>query len=545
MTICRKHVVYPTIYMCWIVLVGMVVLIMSYIDPRLLKLFLLYKFNKLTPCKAAAEIIKLGPTYVKLAQILSNRNDILSSCYCEKFKSFQFDNDTYTLDKESAIDILTKSTTVASKLNFHTLERIATGSIATVYTCEMKSNKVKVIVKLLNQNTRKLIMHDIKTIKYYYQLIQIVDAGELSQLMKMFDINEFTSSILSQTYFTNEVNNINLCTEDFKDHDRVVIPTVYHHSDEYIIESYEEGYHIPEFLHNHPDEARYVVALLLGTLTTMVLDKNRIHADLHEGNFKFRMSSNNETQILLYDFGYMSTSDFSTLVQVRKVHAPISILMNPVNFGTMVKSVSTNGDVDGFIDDLENSAGDYIEFFNTLRASPKSVNTETLIRYIKRNITGLDYGFTNIFTLLKKHYIGLPMHNLIIATNYFNLVSILSENIENLEDIMFESYITGIQLNLFQSNEIINALILNNIAAQDSPLLNYLTGCVQNDLLEVNNKIYEIDSILCPNVKDVLTGKKLLLDTVVSLLTPPPIDVADTNGIVDLLISNLKLKTNS
>ena len=138
--------------------------------------------------------------------------------------------------------------------------------------------------------------------------------------------------------------------------------------------------------------------------------------------------------------------------------------MNPVHFVPMVKSVATNGNVDGFIGDLEHSAGEYIEFYNTLLALPKSVNKETLLRYIKRNIAGLDYGFTNIFTLMRKHYIGLAMHNLIIATNYFNLVSILNEYIENLEDIMFESYIISIRLNLFQSNEIINALVLNNIA---------------------------------------------------------------------------------
>ena len=180
------------------------------------------------------------------------------------------------------------------------------------------------------------------------------------------------------------------------------------------------------------------------------IGKNRIHDDLHEGSFKFRISTNNGIQLILYDFGHVSTSNIAELDQIRRAYYPTTILQNPTEFDIVIKSVARIGNVDDFITDLETSAKEYIEFHEA-PISQNSCTQKDFERFIKRNIEGLDYGFTNIFNLLRKHCVRLPIHYLIIPPNYNNLISILNIQEDTLVFSNLRCYIDGL-VNAFTKN---------------------------------------------------------------------------------------------
>jgi len=492
--------------------------------------------NKLTPTVLETQVIKLGPTYIKLAQTLSNRNDILPSQYCSRLKSLQFKGAEYSQEKQTVLNLLKNDSKLYPHIDETSLEQIATGSIATVY--KAKINKNTVIIKVLNDNVREKIRVDIKTINYIFMLIKTFGPKTIRELAAMFDLEEFSKSILEQTYFTNEVKNMNLCRQDFKSNDRVIIPTVYDYTDEYIIESFEEGQFVAEYLYKHPDEKSYVAGILLGTMTSMVLEHNRIHSDLHEGNFQFRMSCNDETQIILFDFGHVSSACCNVLDKVRKAYYPMTLLVDPVKMNELISDVGT-GNVDAFIQDLNVSTIDYRHFYDQLVSSTPP-DYKTTVKFLERNINGLDYGFSNIFTLLQKHRVVLPMHLLILSTNYSNLISMLDEYIEDVQEILFQSYTLGIHLGFFKSNEVVENLGFKYLQDGQSLIANIASGSIQRDIEEINNHVFEIDTILLSNVGKLPYLKKSLLDKCIASILPNPINISESSEFLkDIDFSNI------
>lgn len=492
----------------------------SFVNIEIWKLIYLFLTDKLTPKLLETGVMKLGPTYIKLAQTLSNRNDIIPPKYCESLKVLQFNCAEYSQDKQTVLDILKKDSKYFSKIDKTSLEHVATGSIATVYKC--KINNHSVIIKTINYNIRERICVDIKTINYIFMLINTFGSRKIRELIAMFDLQEFSKTIMEQTYLTNEVRNMNLCREDFKDNNRVIIPNVYDYTDDYIIESFEEGDFISEYLYKHPDEKSYVAGILLGTITSMVLDHNRIHSDLHEGNFKFRMSCDDETQIILLDFGHVSSACYTTLDKIRKTYYPISLLVDPSQMNLLITSVGT-GNVEAFFEDLKELTEDYTIFYDQLLSDTPP--EYTMVKYyLKRNIEGLDYGFTNIFNLLRKHKVVLPMHLLILSTNYSNLITILNEYIKDFSEIIFQSYILGIDLEFFKSNQIIESLGFKYLQDGSSIIANIASGSLQRDFEKINNHIFEIDTILLSTVPKLPNLKRSLMNKIFTPIKPKQIN---------------------
>jgi len=247
-------------------------------------------------------IEELGPTFIKLGQLLSNRPDIIPKDLQEELVKLQDNVNTEELDlklrleKELAIDL---------DDHFLSIETVplASASIAQVYKGQLKDGK-DIIFKVKRQNIDEIIRADLDFIKDLVRLLR--KKYEVINKMNLYEIAlSFESSLLNELSFTNELNNIERFRRNFSGNKEVYIPKVYrkYSTDTLICMEYIDGVKINDIagLENYGLHRKSILQNVLDLFLEQVLMHGFFHADPHPGN----VFVNKRGQIVFIDFGAM------------------------------------------------------------------------------------------------------------------------------------------------------------------------------------------------------------------------------------------------
>lgn len=247
-------------------------------------------------------IEELGPTFIKLGQLLSNRPDIIPQDLQEELVKLQDDV------AQEDIDIRKR---LASELNIdvdaHFMrvdpKPIASASIAQVYRGQLKDGK-EVVFKVKRRDIDEMIRADLDFIKDLVKLLQ--RKYEVVYKMNLYQIVlSFESSLLNELSFTNEINNIQRFRRNFADNKEVYVPTVYrkYSTDTLICMEFIDGVKVNDMdgfqaLGLYP---KSILQNVLDLYLEQVLMHGFFHADPHPGN----VMVNRRGQIVFIDFGAM------------------------------------------------------------------------------------------------------------------------------------------------------------------------------------------------------------------------------------------------
>jgi predicted unusual protein kinase regulating ubiquinone biosynthesis (AarF/ABC1/UbiB family) len=171
---------------------------------------------------------------------------------------------------------------------------IASGSIGQVY--KFYSNQVNeyVAVKVKHPFIQKRVNRFIKVIKIVCFLCR-----PFNRYHNM--IIEYIDNINIQLDYNQEAINIRLLKENWKNEDSIIVPSVYSHSNSFIVMSFHDG----KNYHDLDKSDKVIASLYLNFIfLTSFLVHDFIHADLHTGNWKI-VSSGKDMKIILYDCGIM------------------------------------------------------------------------------------------------------------------------------------------------------------------------------------------------------------------------------------------------
>jgi len=173
---------------------------------------------------------------------------------------------------------------------------IASASIAQVHKAILKNGK-EVAVKIKHPNIKELILKEsliinnfIKTINYIYNKLNINYTIPL-------DFDVFKDSIIIETDFINEFNNIKSLYYKL-DNPNIIIPEPFFAHDDFIVMSYESGEKSSEYLKNNKTDIQNTVLILFIFIYEMAYIHNLLHTDLHNGNWSIR-----DNKLIIYDFG--------------------------------------------------------------------------------------------------------------------------------------------------------------------------------------------------------------------------------------------------
>jgi ubiquinone biosynthesis protein len=244
---------------------------------------------------------ELGPSFVKLGQVLSTRIDLFPSEYIEEFKKLQ--NQVPPLPFHEIVEQLEEDLggPIADVLDSVDLDPLAAASIAQVHQATLKTGE-KVILKIRRPGIRDIINADLRLLK---RLADIAD-DEMIEMLH-FDpkkiVAEFAKSIRGELDFANECRNAERISDSFKDNPSIVVPKVYWQWTCERLNVQEMVVDIPGSDMDAVDAAGFdresLAKIGAEAVLKMVFEDGFFHADLHPGNVFYRSAE----QIVMVDFG--------------------------------------------------------------------------------------------------------------------------------------------------------------------------------------------------------------------------------------------------
>jgi len=321
---------------------------------------------------------ELGPTFIKLGQLLSTRPDILPEEYIEEFRKFQdkvppfpFEQALQQIEKE-----LKKPTT-------HLFQKIgeipiAAASIAQVHRAVLLDGK-DVVVKVQRPGIEHMVNTDIG-IMYTLANLLLKYFPELSLLDPVAIVDEFSRTIMKEMDFTLEASNTIKFRDMFKDDLHVYIPDVYWDYTSRRVLTLERirGTKVDnvEKLRERGIEPPRIANVIGEAFLRMVMVEGFFHGDFHAGNI-FVLGPE---KIALVDFGITGRVDR----ELRDSLANIFIGLATQDYDMLVDEYARMGALPEEIN-LSEFKRDYRDLMEPYFAKPfeKSSLGELLMGYIR------------------------------------------------------------------------------------------------------------------------------------------------------------------
>ena len=170
----------------------------------------------------ARDLEKLGPTFIKLGQLLSTRADVLPIAYIEALARLQDDVEPFSFAEVERIVSEELQTRISKAFAEFDAIPIAAASLGQVHRAVLRDGRT-VAVKVQRPGVRELILEDLEAFTEIAQLLdRHFEAGRLYQFEKM--VEEFRKTILRELDYKREAQNLITLRENLEEFERIVVP---------------------------------------------------------------------------------------------------------------------------------------------------------------------------------------------------------------------------------------------------------------------------------------------------------------------------------
>ena len=247
------------------------------------------------------DLERLGPTFVKVGQLLSTRADLLPVAYLEALARLQDRVEPFSFAEVERI--VTEELGVRISKPFADFEAtpLAAASLGQVHRATLRDGR-PVAVKVQRPGIREQIVEDLEAFTEIAQLLdRHSEAGRLYQFEKM--VEEFRKTLLRELDYRQEAQNLLTLRENLKEFDRIVVPTPVHDftTSRVLTMDYVFGQKITSLsplTRMEIDGAALAEELHKAYLKQIVID-GFFHADPHPGN----VFLNDDGRLALLDLG--------------------------------------------------------------------------------------------------------------------------------------------------------------------------------------------------------------------------------------------------
>lgn len=238
------------------------------------------------PARTRRALEALGPTYVKLGQILATRRDMLSDEWIAAFEQLQSDAPRLPFEAlRPAVEAALGEPPETVFARFET-EPMAAASIAQVHRATLHDGR-EVVVKIRRPGIRARMEADLRLLRHLATLVEAKSAT-VRRMMPSAMIEQLGREILEELDFTNEGRNADMLRADLAPMGRVVIPTIHWSftGDGLLVMDYIEGTppRDPAVLRAKGIDPAAIADLGAQLVLESVLVNGRFHADPHPGN---------------------------------------------------------------------------------------------------------------------------------------------------------------------------------------------------------------------------------------------------------------------
>jgi predicted unusual protein kinase regulating ubiquinone biosynthesis (AarF/ABC1/UbiB family) len=241
--------------------------------------------------RAAAESLTddleaMGPTFVKLGQLLSTRVDLLTPAYTDALSRLQ--DEVAPFDHETVEQIVSTELGVRLSKVFPDFDPkpIASASLGQVHRARLRDGR-DVVVKVQRPDIREQVLADMEVLTDLAGVLDAhTDAGRRLGVADL--VEEFRRTLLEELDYRREAANLETLRGIVEDHDRLVVPAAYPDltTGRVLTMEYVDGSKVTDLgplRRLELDGAGLADALFAGYLRQVLVD-GVFHADPHPGN---------------------------------------------------------------------------------------------------------------------------------------------------------------------------------------------------------------------------------------------------------------------
>ena len=248
-----------------------------------------YYANGFTPVELRTTLEDLGPTYVKIGQIMSSRVDLLPESYCKELEKLR--QSVKPFDSQVARAIIEEETgkkidEIYSEFND---KPIGAASMGQVHYAVLKDG-TKVVTKVQRPLIADMMRQDYALLKKLAGLVNVVADDEDGQTIDLLSVIEEMEQVTEEELnCLVEANNTKFFKENcIEDEEKITCPNIYDDltTEKILTMDFVDGYtisHKDRLLEDGYDPLA-LGQIIAENFVHQVLDVGSFHADPHQGN---------------------------------------------------------------------------------------------------------------------------------------------------------------------------------------------------------------------------------------------------------------------
>jgi len=284
--------------------------------------------QRVTPKEAAkadelaSDLEKLGPTFVKLGQLLSTRVELLPQAYLDALARLQDKVEPFPFDEVEKIVCSELGVRMSKAFSDFDVRPMAAASLGQVHRARLRDGR-QVAVKVQRPGIREAMFEDLDALD---EIAEFLDhhtaAGKRYEFCHMLD--EFRKSLVRELDYRQEANNLTTIGEHLKEFPRIIVPEpiVDYSSARVLTMEYVHGKKITDLspLARMEFDGGSLAEELFRAYLQQILVDGFFHADPHPGN----VFITDDYRIALIDLGMVGRVTPSLQEQLLQLLLAIS-----------------------------------------------------------------------------------------------------------------------------------------------------------------------------------------------------------------------------
>ena len=255
----------------------------------------------MTPEKLRLILEDLGPTYIKLGQIMSTRSDILPQAYCDELMKLR--SDVPPMPFEEVIEVIETSYKQSWNEVFESIEKecLGSASIAQVHRAKLITGE-NVVIKVQRKGIYDVMKRDIGLM---HKAVRLMPTRRLSGVVDLdMILDELWVVTQEEMNFMKEADSMEEFARFNRDIEYFATPVLYrsYTTGRVLVMEYIDGIEIDdkEKLLENGYDLNEIGTKFVDNYIPQVLDDGFFHADPHPGNLRIR-----DGKIVWIDMGMM------------------------------------------------------------------------------------------------------------------------------------------------------------------------------------------------------------------------------------------------
>ncbi len=265
------------------------------------------------PEELVEDLKKMGPTYVKLGQLLSTRPDLLPENYLQALANLQDDVETVPYEEVQKIFEEEIGVKINKAFELFDPKPLASASIGQVHLALLPSGR-KVVVKIQRPGIRKKFIEELETLKNMADLP--VTHSKVAKKYALDDvIEELRFILLNELDYNKEAQNLVILKENLKEFKNLIVPSpvAEYSSSKVLTMDFIDGKKITSLGNLKKIETDFtsVIDDLVEAYMKQIIVDGFVHADPHPGNIHVTA----DDKVALMDLGMVAK--FSPKIQEK------------------------------------------------------------------------------------------------------------------------------------------------------------------------------------------------------------------------------------